>query len=75
MEALQELRAALAEGERGRGEVIVRLMLGEPQEPVLRLGRDFVLDGELVERLAEVEGLSDIVLKPQTGRASLRLVA
>jgi len=42
---------------------------------VLRLGRDFALDGELVERLAEVPGLSDVVLKPQTGRASLKLVA
>ena len=75
VEALQELRAALAEGERGRGEVVVRLLLGEPEEPVLRLGRDFALDGELVERLAEVKGLSEIVLKPQTGRGNLRLVA
>jgi DNA polymerase-3 subunit alpha len=81
VEALHELRAALqpSQGERGRGEVIARLKLGPDYagtpDPMLRLGRDFALDGELVERLAEVPGLSDIVLKPQTSRASLRLVA
>jgi DNA polymerase-3 subunit alpha len=76
-EALQQLRLALTENEasRGRGEVIVRLHAEEEQVPRLRLGRDFDLDGELVDRLAQVEGLSEIVLKPQSSRAALRLVA
>ncbi|MEO0063111.1 MAG: hypothetical protein RLZZ08_1671 [Pseudomonadota bacterium] len=77
IDALQALRQALADGEpgNGRGEVLVRLLIGEESDPVLRLGRDFVLDGELAERLAAVDGLSKVALKPQRGGASLRLVA
>jgi DNA polymerase-3 subunit alpha len=76
-DALAALRQALADGEpgNGRGEVQVRLAIGEPEDPVLRLGRDFVLDGELAERLAAVEGLANVMLKPQRGGANLRLVA
>ena len=78
VDALQQLRLALADGEpgNGKGEVLVRLLIGDEREPVLRLGRDFILDGELAERLAEVEGLSKVMLKPQRGgAAALRLVA
>jgi DNA polymerase-3 subunit alpha len=74
-EALQELRLSLAEGEPGKGEVVVRLCIGETDEPKLRLGRNFVIDGELAERLAAVEGLANVSLKPQRGSPSLRLVA
>ena len=74
-EALRELRLALREGERGRGEVLVRLHTGGGHDPVLRLGRDFALDGELAERLAGVEGLANIALEPRRGPSRLRLVA
>jgi DNA polymerase-3 subunit alpha len=74
-EALQELRLALGEGEPGRGEVLARLRLGEGRDPLVRLGRDFDLDGELAERLAHVDGLANISLTTRRGPAHLRLVA
>ena len=73
VEALHALRAALQPGESGRGEVLAKLALEEDDGPILRLGRDFKLDGELVESLADVEGLADVSLAPQRG-AGLRLV-
>jgi DNA polymerase-3 subunit alpha len=74
-EALQELRLALSEGEEGKGEVLVRLCIGEPVEPLLRLGRDFALDGELAERLVQIEGLANVALTSRRGPSHLRLVA
>jgi DNA polymerase-3 subunit alpha len=76
-EALNQLRLALRQSPaaRGRGEVLVRLRAGEGQWPQVRLGRDFELDGELVDQLAHVEGLANVALKPQGSRAHLRLVA
>jgi len=73
-EALQELRLALAPGEPGRGEVIARLRIGEERDPQMRLGRDFNLDGELAERLAEIGGLANVSLTTRKG-PSLKLVA
>jgi DNA polymerase-3 subunit alpha len=74
-EAIQELRLALSEGEEGRGEVVVRLCLGAPDDPQVRLGRDFALDGELAERLAQIQGLANVSLTARRGPAHLRLVA
>jgi DNA polymerase-3 subunit alpha len=74
-EALQELRLALAEREQERGEVLVRLCIGEAREPQLRLGRRFELDGELAERLAQVDGLANVSLTTRPGPSHLRLVA
>jgi DNA polymerase-3 subunit alpha len=74
-EALQELRLALGEGQPGRGEVLARLVIGEGREPLVRLGRDFELDGELAERLAHVDGLANISLTTRKGPAHLKLVA
>ena len=74
-EALQDLRLALHEGEPGRGEVLARMRIGGQHDPVLRLGRDFALDGELAERLANVDGLANIALEPRRGPSRLRLVA
>jgi DNA polymerase-3 subunit alpha len=75
IEALQELRLALGEGAPGRGEVLATLRIGEGREPVVRLGRDFDLDGELAERLAHCEGLANISLTTRRGPAHLKLVA
>jgi DNA polymerase-3 subunit alpha len=74
-EALRELRLALTEGEAGRGEVLARLRIGEGQDPLVRLGRDFDLDGELAERLAHIDGLAQISLTKRRGQARLKLVA
>ena len=74
-EALQELRLALSEGKEGKGEVLVRLCIGESAEPLVRLGRDFALDGELAERLVQIEGLANVALTSRRGPSHLRLVA
>jgi DNA polymerase III subunit alpha len=74
-EALQELRLALPEGEAGKGEVLARLCIGEAAEPVVRLGRDFELDGELAERLVQIDGLANVSLTTRRGPSHLRLVA
>ncbi|MCZ8369335.1 MAG: DNA polymerase III subunit alpha [Porphyrobacter sp.] len=77
--ALRELQIELdaARGERptGAGEVVVSLALAEGGQVKLRLGRDFVLNGELAERLGAVEGISRISLAPLKKRSNLRLVA
>lgn len=75
-EALQELRMALQEGDKGRGEVLARLRLGNGQpDPLMRLGGDFAIDGELAERLSEVPGLANVSLTTRAGSANLKLVA
>ncbi|MBY0344877.1 MAG: DNA polymerase III subunit alpha [Sphingomonadales bacterium] len=79
IEALRELQIELeaARGERptGAGEVVVRLALAEGGEAQMRLGRNFVLSGELAERLAAVEGIGRVSLAPLKKRGNLRLVA
>jgi DNA polymerase-3 subunit alpha len=74
-EALQELRLALTDGEAGRGEVLARLCINAGTDPLVRLGRDFDLDGELAERLAHVDGLANVALTTRRTQAQLRLVA
>jgi DNA polymerase-3 subunit alpha len=74
-EALADLRLELAPGDEGQGEVAVRLLVGPGQFALVRLGRDFELDGELAERLGAVEGIANVQLQPIRGRANLRLVA
>ena len=63
-----------AEGS-GKGEVLARLRIDAEHHPVLRLGRDFALDGELAERVALVEGVSNVTLAARRGAPQLRLVA
>lgn len=72
---LAALRDLLKPGKPGYGEVRVRLLIGEEEDPVVRLGRDFKLDGELVDRLADQPGLANVSLRPQAAGARLRLVA
>jgi len=74
-EAFEELRMLLVAGVDGRGEVLARLCTGGETEPLVRLGRDFQLDGDLAERLASVEGLANVALTARRGPANLRLVA
>ncbi len=74
-EALAELAALLVGGAEGRGEVLARLITGSREEPVVRLGRDFQLDGELAERLAIVAGIANVSLSAKRSASHLRLVA
>jgi DNA polymerase-3 subunit alpha len=75
LEALENLRLALRECEQERGEVVVRMCIGEQSEPRVRLGRRFELDGELAERLAQIDGLATVSLTTRPGGSHLRLVA
>ena len=73
--ALRDLAQLLPSGADCRGEVIARLCTGGAEEPIVRLGRDFQLDGELAERLASVDGLANVALTTRRGAGHLRLVA
>ncbi len=74
-EALQALALMLPGGAEGRGEVRCTLRTGAEIEPVMRLGRDFLLDGDLVEQVMAIEGISNVSLTAQRGIGNLRLVA
>ena len=73
--ALLALRDALAPGTPGMGEVTITLQVSGGERPSLRLGSDYALDGELAERLAEIDGLENVSLTTKRGPAHLRLVA
>ncbi|MCA0911267.1 DNA polymerase III subunit alpha [Qipengyuania gaetbuli] len=72
--ALEELKAELLAAMGGQDEVLVTLRTGEAADPVMRLGRNFSLDGELAERLASVPSLAKVQLDKRRGGAHLRLV-
>lgn len=74
VEALSELALLLQPGAPGKGEVVARLRTGGPREPLVRLGRDFHLDSELVDQLATIPGIAGVSLAAKRG-PSLRLVA
>ena len=73
--ALAELAAELTATRGGQDEVQVTLKIGAAIEPTLTLGRNFMLDGELAERLASVPGLAKVQLAARRGGTHLRLVA
>jgi DNA polymerase-3 subunit alpha len=73
-EALGELALLLQPGSPGKGEVVARLRTGGPREPLVRLGRDFHLDGDLAEQVAAIPGIAAVGLSAKRG-PSLRLVA
>ena len=79
MDALLELKIELdiAQGEwqSGCGEVLVRLALEHGGHVAVRLGGDYMLDGELAERLAAIPGIDNVELGPKRGKARLKLVA
>ncbi|MFM5948615.1 MAG: DNA polymerase III subunit alpha, partial [Novosphingobium sp.] len=74
-EAFADLAILLVPGADGRGEVIARLRTGQGEEPLVRLGRDFMVDGELAERLATIEGIANVSLSARRGAGHLKLVA
>ncbi len=72
---LHELVHLLPGGAEGRGEVLARLHTQGGPSPLVRLGSDFQIDGELAERLASLEGLANVSLSAKRGAGHLRLVA
>jgi len=74
-DALNDLKLELATGSEAPGEVILRLVMANDEEASVRLGRDFILDGDLAERLATIEGIENVELAPLRRRANLKLVA
>ncbi len=74
-EALSELKLSLTTGEEAPGEVLVRLILADGQEAHMRLGRSFILDGDLADRVADIEGIENVEVQPLRGRVNLKLVA
>jgi DNA polymerase-3 subunit alpha len=72
-EVFGELATILPRG--GMGSVEVLLKTGGEREPRLRLGRDFMLDGDLAEVIAGLDGVAHVSLKPTRSGAHLRLVA
>jgi DNA polymerase-3 subunit alpha len=74
-DVLHDLKMELIPGAEGRGEVLATLHAVDGAEPIVRLGRDFQLDGELAERLEQMEGISNVSLTTRRGPTHLRLVA
>jgi DNA polymerase III subunit alpha len=56
------LAAALAGARGGRSEISVRMMLGGGREATVLLGRDFLIDGELADAIAEIAGVETVSL-------------
>ena len=75
VEALEALKLELLEATGGQDEVLVTLRTGGDEDPVMRLGRKFALDGDLAERLASVPSLAKVQLDKRRGGAHLRLVS
>ncbi|WP_379546557.1 DNA polymerase III subunit alpha [Qipengyuania sp. DSG2-2] len=64
--ALSELATCLVPGQPGFGEVQARLTTAEGA-PLVSLGNDFKLGGNLADRLMEIDGLANIKLVPKAG--------
>ena len=75
VEAVQELALLLRPGTSGAGEVIANLHLGGGRTQKVRLGRDFALDGDFVEQLASVEGLTIGEFKAKRGPERMQRAA
>ena len=75
IEAVQQLALLLQEGENRRGEVLVKMRLENGAQVAMRLGWDFTLTGELVERLEEIDGLKLVSFGKQRTGGHLRRAA
>ena len=73
--AFAQLAAMLPREDSAKGEVLARLKTGLGRDPLLRLGRDFVLDGELADLVGTIPGVAHVTLTARGGAAALRLVA
>jgi DNA polymerase III subunit alpha len=75
IEAMQQLPLMLQSSPQATGEVRARLRTASGGEPLICLGSNFQLDGELAERLGEIEGIANVALTAKRGGSHLRLVA
>ena len=75
VEAVQELALLLRPGTSGAGEIIATLNLDGGRKQLVRLGRDFALDGEFVEQLANVDGLTIGEFKAKRGPERMQRAA
>ena len=75
IEAISELSLLLPRDDKASGEVFARLRTGGSREPLLRLGSNFQLDGEVVDRISAVDGVHHVSLGARRGPANLKLVA
>jgi DNA polymerase-3 subunit alpha len=79
LDALLELKIALDVEDDcdfvGNGEVLVQLALEGGGQVQMRLGRRFLLSGEMAEQLADIPGIANVELAPVKTRPGLRLVA
>jgi len=48
---------------------------GQGREPLVRLGGNFELDGDLAEQIQDIPGISRVSLRAKPAGARLRLVA
>ena len=60
--AVEALAGLLVRG--GRSEIVVRATLENGGHADIRLGRDFLIDGELAGAIARIVGVSDVSLAP-----------
>ncbi|HKX79285.1 MAG TPA: DNA polymerase III subunit alpha, partial [Novosphingobium sp.] len=74
-EAMSELALLLQGSASAKGEVVATLMLGDGKSRSVRLGRNFMLDGDLIDQLETIDGIAAVSLKAQRSRDHLRLVA
>jgi DNA polymerase-3 subunit alpha len=75
-EAIPALAMLLAPKPGAHGSVLLRLQIGAGgEDPLLRLGESFALDGDLADQVAAIEGIAKVELKARSGPARLRLVA
>ena len=74
-QALNGVRLELTDGSEAPGEVVLRLAMLNGQDALVRLGTNFLLDGEMAERIADIEGIENVRLEPVRGSARLKLVA
>ncbi len=73
-EAFRALAELLPQGEKGKGEVIARLRTQSGNDPLMRLGDAFALDGELAERVQDIPGIAKVALSAIPQGRHLRLV-
>jgi len=76
VEAIPALAMLLVPQPGATGSVLLRLQIGAgDDDPLLRLGDGFLLDGELADQVAAIDGVHRVQLRPRSGPARLRLVA
>jgi DNA polymerase III subunit alpha len=65
VEAVADLADLLANARGGRCELVLHALLANGQNAEVRLGRDFLIDGELAAMMGRVPGVTEVELKAQ----------